>query len=131
MNCPRCPRSLTPIKVGGVTVDVCQNGCGGIWFDLFELEKMDEPDEAAGALLDGMRVDLGAEVDLAKPVKCPRCEGVTLMRQKHPSNPDVMTDKCQVCGGVWLDYGELFEVRSGDSADKRPHISGLLSGFRA
>jgi len=26
-------------------VDVCQNGCGGIWFDNFELEKVDEKHE--------------------------------------------------------------------------------------
>jgi len=43
MNCPACGNILEQMTVGDVTVDVCQRGCGGIWFDNFELEKFDEP----------------------------------------------------------------------------------------
>ena len=37
MACPGCHRVLTATTVTGVTVDVCQDGCAGIWFDHGEL----------------------------------------------------------------------------------------------
>ena len=116
------------MSVGGVKVDACQDSCGGIWFDLFELEKMDQPDESAAWLLENMRIDIGLEIDLAKPVGCPRCEGVALMRQQYSKNHSIMIDKCQVCGGIWLDFGELFEIRSGNppSAEIRTSSGDLL-----
>ena len=46
MNCPRCERELKKIRLGKAEVDACHGGCGGIWFDAFELEKRDEPDVA-------------------------------------------------------------------------------------
>ena len=112
MRCPRCEHELQTVTVSGVKVDACQGGCGGIWFDAFELERMDQPDESAGWLLNNMRVDLAIEVDFEKPVHCPRCEQAELMRQKYPANDRIEIDKCRVCGGVWLDFGELFEIRT-------------------
>jgi uncharacterized protein len=36
------------MTVGSVTVDACRGGCGGLWFDRYELMKVDEADESAG-----------------------------------------------------------------------------------
>ena len=134
MECPRCKKSLKIVSVDGVTVDACQNGCGGIWFDAFELEKMDQPDESAGWLLDNLRIDLSIEVDFKKQVECPRCDGVKLMQQKYPANDRIAIDKCRVCGGVWLDFGELFQIRSANpstaEANKRVS-SALLRGLKS
>ncbi len=129
MNCPRCARELQVVSVGGVKVDVCQNGCGGIWFDAFELERMDQPDESAGWLLENMRVDIGTPIDLDDPVDCPRCQGVPLMRQKYPSDPKIIIDKCRVCGGIWLDFGELFGIRSSNPASAEA-TAQVLRGLR-
>ena len=53
MECPACHHTLEPMDAGGVSVDVCDQGCGGIWFTWMELQRFDEPKEAAGeALLD-------------------------------------------------------------------------------
>ena len=111
MNCPRCSRQLLGVTAAGVKVDVCQNGCGGIWFDLFELERMDQPDEPVGWLLENVRIDPSLEFDLAGSIDCPRCEGIALMRQKYREDSPLMVDKCRVCGGTWLDFGELFSIR--------------------
>jgi Zn-finger nucleic acid-binding protein len=95
---------------------------------------MDEPDESAGALLKGMRVDLDIElkIDLDARIGCPRCVGVTLMRQQHPADHDLMTDKCPACGGVWLDFGELFELRTAQAGgeESKRDVKGLLGGLR-
>ena len=133
MKCPRCSHELQVVSVGGVKVDACQDSCGGIWFDLFELEKMDQPDESAAWLLENMRIDIEQTIDLAKPVGCPRCEGVALMRQQYSKNHSIMIDKCQVCGGIWLDFGELFEIRSGNppSAEIRTSSGDLLRGLQS
>ena len=39
MNCPACGNVLKEMTVSDISVDVCQGGCGGIWFDNFELKK--------------------------------------------------------------------------------------------
>jgi uncharacterized protein len=120
------------VTTGGVEVDVCQDGCGGVWFDLFELEKMDQPDESAKWLLENIRVDLEAGGDPDAPIRCPKCEGITLMRQKYSGHDKLMTDKCPVCGGIWLDFGELFSIRSGNptTAEARSRSADLLRGLR-
>jgi len=48
VKCPACFNELTKKQVGSVEVDVCQGGCGGIWFDAFELQRVDEEEERAG-----------------------------------------------------------------------------------
>jgi Zn-finger nucleic acid-binding protein len=37
MRSPVCSNVMTTMTAEGVTVDVCTGGCGGIWFDWFEL----------------------------------------------------------------------------------------------
>jgi len=39
------------MTAGPIAVDVCVDGCAGIWLDHYELEKIDEQSEAAGAAL--------------------------------------------------------------------------------
>ena len=63
MNCPACGRTLTQKTVGDLTVDVCAGGCGGIWFDNFELQKVDQGSEALGDQLLDIPVDASLQVD--------------------------------------------------------------------
>ena len=49
MKCPACSNEMTQVLVQDITLDVCEDGCGGIWFDWFELKRVDEPHEALGA----------------------------------------------------------------------------------
>ena len=51
MKCPACKNDLEEIIIDDIAVDACQNGCGGIWFDRFEHQKVDEPHESAGEKL--------------------------------------------------------------------------------
>lgn len=46
MNCPACGTAMTEVTVANVKVDACQGGCGGIWFDQFELAKVLDADRA-------------------------------------------------------------------------------------
>lgn len=111
MECPACSQTLDSREASGITLDVCSGGCGGVWFDKFEFRKFDEAHEEAGAwLLDlaGVRtVSGGSGVSLA----CPRCDGSVLGRHFFSTNRRVEVDECPTCAGVWLDVGELRELR--------------------
>ena len=42
MKCPACENELTEKIFANVPLDVCEGGCGGVWFDWFELQKFDD-----------------------------------------------------------------------------------------
>lgn len=111
MKCPACYNDLTQLQVGALTIDVCQDGCGGIWFDAFELQKVDEVHEPGEPLLD-LRRDESLTLDLARKRECPRCDGVKLHRHFFSARRQVQVDECPNCGGYWLDAGELAQIRA-------------------
>ena len=50
MKCPACFSELSSVTIGQLTVDMCRGGCGGTWFDAFELQQVDESHESAGQM---------------------------------------------------------------------------------
>lgn len=112
MQCPACENQLTPITIGNMTVDVCQDGCGGIWFDRFELQKVDEQHEAAGEQLLDIKRDPNMTVDHEKRRTCPKCSNVIMMRHFFTPKHEIEVDECPQCAGMWLDQGELAVIRT-------------------
>jgi len=112
MKCPACGTRLTEMVVGDVVVDVCQGGCGGIWFDNWELKKFDEPHEHLGEQLLDIDIAPNIKVDYSKRRQCPKCAGVTMMRHFFSVKREVEVDECAACAGIWLDAGELKRIRS-------------------
>ena len=115
MNCPACDKSLAEKTVESITVDVCEDGCGGIWFDNFELEKIDTATESAGEGLLEVARDESITVDHTARRKCPKCDNQIMMRHFASSNRQVEVDECPACGGVWLDPGELQKISREDA----------------
>ena len=112
MKCPACGNQLKEMGVEGVTVDVCDGGCAGIWFDNFEIDKFDEPHEPAGELLKGIARNKSVTVNESKKRNCPRCDDIVMMRHCFSIKQQVEVDECAVCAGIWLDYGELEKIRN-------------------
>jgi Zn-finger nucleic acid-binding protein len=102
---------LTELQVGSLYVEVCQGGCGGIWFDAFELQRVDEENEAAGEPLLHIQRDERVVVDPSRKRECPRCQGIKLHRHFFSAKRRIEVDECPSCGGYWLDAGELAQVR--------------------
>lgn len=129
MKCPACFNKLTEVQVGAVTVDVCRGGCGGIWFDAFELERVDEQNEAAGELLLRIERDESIVVDTSRKRECPHCEGIKLHRHFFSAKRRVQVDQCPNCGGYWLDAGELAQIRieRGETGQAEQIRHGLIS----
>ena len=111
MKCPACFNELTPTQVGSVSVDVCQGGCGGIWLDAFELQRVDEQQEEAGERLLAIERDPRIVVDPLRKRECPRCADIKLRRHFFSPKRQVEVDECPSCGGYWLDAGELAKIR--------------------
>jgi Zn-finger nucleic acid-binding protein len=111
MNCPACANPLTTFAVEGVEVDACVGGCGGLWFDNFELKRFDEPHEPVDDALFYVPVDPTVHVDMEAKRRCPKCD-VVMMRHYFNQQRRTHIDSCPQCGGNWLDAGELAQVRA-------------------
>jgi Zn-finger nucleic acid-binding protein len=96
-------------------VDVCQGGCGGVWFDAFELNSVDEPSEP-GEPLFHLLCDEKVVVDMQRKRECPRCAGIKLHRHFFSARRQVQVDQCPNCAGYWLDAGELARIRAEKAA---------------
>ncbi len=112
MDCPACNIKLVEVSVDGIKLDLCKNGCGGIWFDRFQLEKLDDPQEFSDNLLrEKLAVKASVEHDQSKKRKCPRCKDVVMMKNYFSVKKEVKVDHCPKCAGHWLDEGKLFKIR--------------------
>ena len=121
MKCPACENMLQQMIVDDITVDVCKGGCGGIWFDNFELKKFDEPHESAGEALLDIKRDETLNLDPEKRLKCPKCDDVVMMRHFFSIKRGVQVDECPGCGSFWLDAGELTTIRSLFKTEEERH----------
>ena len=120
MKCPRCSNELTEVTAGTTVVEVCKNGCGGLFFDNFELERFDEQHENAEDLLN-MKPTEGVNINTEERIKCPKCADITMMRHFFSMKKEVELDECPSCGGVWLDNGELENLRSQFKTESERH----------
>ena len=71
---------MTEMTVGDIKVDACKGGCGGLWFDEWELRRVDKPDQSAGEALLDIPQDPKGKVDQNLRRKSPRDPNVVLMR---------------------------------------------------
>jgi Zn-finger nucleic acid-binding protein len=108
MKCPSCKNPLREKNAGGLTLDICYGGCGGIWFDAKELERVSAT--AAAATLHSIWSVPVSSAKLAEPRQCPRCPNTVLERKWFSDSKKVEIDQCSKCGGVWLDAGEFTRV---------------------
>ena len=104
MICPACKGPLLQKNVPGMTLDICYGGCGGIWFDAAELERVDGH---AAASLHTVWNHKNAKRPLTEPRTCPRCPEQVLDRKWFSDAENVEIDQCPHCSGIWLDDGEF------------------------
>lgn len=90
-----------------MTLDTCYGGCGGIWFDATELERVTAK---AAATLHSIWQAPVSSVKLSEPRMCPRHPEQVLTRKWFSDQKRVEIDQCPQCGGVWLDAGEFSRI---------------------
>ena len=117
MNCPVCKKSMVERDFGGVKVDVCKNGCKGIWFDWFELSKLDERNKGLGQALQEALYYPRINDENRGTINCPKCNE-PLHRHQYKSDKEINVDECYDCGGFFLDSGELTHIRDHHMSEK-------------
>jgi uncharacterized protein len=111
MDCPACGKKLSTQKIGPVELDVCDKGCNGVWFDAHELKKFDEAHEPAVAVMLNSKSKNHAKADTTKRRNCPKCKNIVMLRRFSSPKKSVEVDECGKCAGIWLDVGELAQIR--------------------
>jgi hypothetical protein len=114
---------------GGVKVDVCDRGCRGIWFDWFELSKLDEKNEGFGQALEKALQHPRCNEGERDNINCPKC-GIPMHFHKYQSSKEVNVDECYGCGGFFLDSGEFKGIRETfmSREEEEDYFQKLLNG---
>jgi len=103
-ECHRCwvKMEKKEIDVFGpnMIIDVCPK-CHGIWLDKGELDKLLKDRKLSNYLTK----HIGTKSH--SPMVCPRCGNTMDIETAE----DVEVDVCLLCGGVWLDEGELEDLQ--------------------
>lgn len=87
MNYPACGKRLAERTESALTVNICDTGCGGVWFDSFELEKVDEAHESAGERLLQIGPHAPVAVDHTARRRCPKCADQVMLRNFFFGSP--------------------------------------------
>ena len=127
MKCPVCETSMVEEDFGKVHVDVCKDGCKGIWFGWQELEKLNESHEGLGKAMEEALYAPRVLDAHRGPLTCPKC-GINMQTHKYSSAKEVSVDECYACGGFFLDSGELKAIRDHymDDAERDAYIQQLM-----
>ncbi len=113
LKCPACQKEMTKVFVPseGINVDICLDGCGGIYFDTREFKYFDEQDENIEEIVKAAEGRTFAKVDESLPRTCPVC-GARMVKNYASVKKEVQIDECYSCGGKFLDHGELEKIRA-------------------
>ena len=114
MKCPVCSHDLYEYDVRTFRVDICRDGCSGMWFDKAEFEKCDQHSEPFPKDLLRIRKSPNVVIDRSKTRGCPKCPNTNLGRVVLDPDKRFEIDECASCGGHWVDLGELEYLREED-----------------
>ena len=118
VDCPHCWTKTMQARIDvfgpDITIDICPE-CQGSWLDGGELQKLLKGRKLANYLTK----DIGTKTK--SKLVCPRCGGLMDIEKAG----DLEADVCVECRGVWLDSGELEDLKKkakdgfeGDEEDK-------------
>lgn len=118
IRCPACNNLMKKIFVADKNkyVDICVNGCGGIFFDNRELTLFDEQNEDISLIEQELAGKVFAKTDETIQRICPVCNA-KMIKNYSSIKKEVMIDECYTCGAKFLDNAELEKIRKEYSSD--------------
>lgn len=113
LKCPACGKDMEKVFIPteGINLDICTQGCGGIYFDNREFENFDEKDEDISAILSKVENKEFEKVDTSAERHCPNC-GAKMVKNSTSVHNEIEVDDCYSCGGKFLDRDELIKIRT-------------------
>lgn len=117
--CPACGQEMKKSYVSECdkVIDICSNGCGGIFFDNQELKYFDERHESIEDIEKLLKEKTFTDVDTTKTRICPVCN-VPMVKNSTSALNKIQIDDCYTCGGKFLDYSELDKIRKEFSSEE-------------
>ena len=110
-RCPRCQVQLERKEMDGITVEYCLQ-CSGLCLDGGELDRIAE--ETPGSLEYSMTSVTSLAPDDGHPtIACLKCDTPKRMRKiELLHHTGIVLDRCEACGVLWLDMGELDAINT-------------------
>lgn len=118
IKCPACGNMMHKafIQNKEFYVDICTQGCGGIFFDNRELDEFDEKNDDVTEISEALKFMGYVRTDDSELRVCPAC-GTNMV--KNGAAGGVSIDVCNVCGGKFLDNGELEKIRAAQKENSK------------
>ncbi len=107
LDCPKCGTSMQRVYIAAAIIDRCEI-CGGLWFDALEKERLLKHPVAVRKL-DRGPLEPARVMNKVTKIHCPR-DGSLMIHQADPQQFHIRYESCSVCGGVYLDAGELRDL---------------------
>ena len=107
MQCPKCHSETKPVVIAAIEVDRC-GGCGGLWFDANEAQKLKMIEGSES--IDQRKAAPLSKTDHPSPISCPRCK-TRMIQMVDPDQPHIHIEGCTVCYGMFFDAGEFRDYR--------------------
>jgi uncharacterized protein len=121
MKCPKCEGLLESVDFGtDISVMRCDS-CHGLFSNTATLEKMREQ-WLSDTVLDTGSAAVGARNNALQDIQCPGCHTI-MERVEDIDQSHIQLDLCPSCDGVFLDAGELTDMKHVTLMD---HIKRLL-----
>lgn len=116
MICPKCNGEFVEKQYGGqIKIQRCE-GCGGILSDSKTLTKMRD-EWMADVFLDKGNPKVGKEKNKIGDIDCPQCNN-PMEKTFDEEQPHVWLEMCNDCDLIFLDAGELTDLKNLTFMDK-------------
>lgn len=124
MDCPKCRAPMEAIEFGAdIEVRRC-TGCRGLFCKWQALQQLRD-EWLSDVVLDKGSATHGAKQNEMQDVPCPAC-GTIMESVQDRENARITLDSCPGCNGVFLDAGELTNMKSVTLMDHVRHLLAKL-----
>ena len=109
-RCPRCKVPTSRVEYEGASVRMCGR-CGGYWVTQIALKAIaHRRDTEFTEAVKERFLQLADESNSTEPLMCMSC-GKFMVKDQFKDWDDIVIDRCEKCGGIWLDPGELQKIQ--------------------
>lgn len=111
--CPACGKIMEKVFIPseGINIDICTEGCGGIFFDNREFDAFNEVHENIDKIIEKLQNKQFEPIDENKDRICPCCFS-KMVKNNAGIGSGIIVDDCYTCGGKFLDNEELLKIRA-------------------
>ena len=127
-NCPLCGNEMKKVYLNEqkMHIDICLDGCGGIFLDNREFEKIDDAHENVDEIIASIEGKVFEKVEASAQKICPVCN--VPMVEIGAGKGNVRIDYCNGCGAKFLDNGELQRIRESETT-RNEKIDGIMQAM--